>query len=70
MKATEEQYEECVAIYEREGSSGVYRYAESNGITDFSNCYVCETDTPDMDDCSCLICGTFKKEELVLDIYA
>jgi hypothetical protein len=70
MKATEEQYEECVTIYQHDGASGVYRFAESNGIDEWSECYACETDTPDMDDGSCLVCGTFKTNELVLDIFA
>jgi hypothetical protein len=70
MKATEQQYEECITIYQMDGASGVYRYADSHGIDSWSNCYACETDTPDMEDGSCLVCGIFKTDELVLDIYA
>ena len=60
MKANQLQYEECVKIYEKEGASGVYHFAKENLITDWSECYSCETETPDCDDGACLVCGCDK----------
>ena len=33
MKATQEQYNECVELYNKVGPSAIYEYAEKNGIT-------------------------------------
>ena len=60
MKATQQQYEECVKIYEDHGAPGVYAYANEISITDWSECHGCETETPDCDDGTCLVCGLVK----------
>jgi len=60
MKATQEQYNECVEIYNKKSCSGVYEYAEKNGITSWSLCELCDTETPDTYDDCCLCCGSKK----------
>jgi hypothetical protein len=39
MKANQEQYNECVELYNKVGPSAVYEYAEKNGITSSSFCH-------------------------------
>ena len=60
MKATKEQYDKAVTIYENEGASAVFRYAEDIGVDSHSFCRDCEEHTPDCHDDSCLVCGTHK----------
>jgi hypothetical protein len=60
MKATQLQYEESVAIYEKDGQYAVYDYAHKIGINEWSYCKACEDDTPDCNDNSCLVCWSLK----------
>ena len=70
MKATKEQYDKAVTIYENEGASAVFRYAEKIGVDSHSFCRDCEEHTPDCHDDSCLVCGLLKpparKPQLIL----
>lgn len=62
MKATQQQYEEAVRLYE-EGSCGdVYAYAEKLGIDEWSECVLCDAITPDCHDGACFVCGSPKKK--------
>jgi hypothetical protein len=61
MKANQEQYNECVELYNKIGPSAIYEYAEKNGITSSSFCELCDVDTPDTDDDCCLCCGSQKE---------
>jgi hypothetical protein len=72
MKATQEQYQEAVTIYEKHGQSGVYAYADKIGvgIDEWSYCAPCETLTPDCHDDSCLVCGSSKSSGVTREEYA
>ena len=60
MKATQQQYEEAVKLYD-EGSTGdVYAYAEKLGIDEWSECVLCDAITPDCHDGACFVCGSPK----------
>ena len=60
MKATQQQYEEAVKLYD-EGSIGdVYAYAEKLGIDEWSECVLCDAITPDCHDGACFVCGSPK----------
>lgn len=61
MRATQEQYEECVTKYSELGQQAVYEYARVAGIDEWSKCIPCEDKTPDCEDFCCLVCGTFKR---------
>lgn len=61
MKATQEQYNQCIDLYNTGGPSLIYDYAVRNGIDSWSLCDACDTDTPDTHDSCCLVCGS-KKE--------
>ncbi len=63
MKATQEQYDECVVLYEQGGATAVYMYADDKGIDDWSLCSPCDIETPDTDDGCCLVCGSLKSFE-------
>lgn len=60
MKATKEQWDKAVTIYENEGASAVFVYAERIGVYSYSYCRDCEEHTPDCHDDSCLVCGLLK----------
>jgi hypothetical protein len=62
MKATQQQYDECVLLYEKSGPGAVYDYAARHGIDEWSNCEPCETSTPDTIDLCCLVCGSYKNQ--------
>jgi len=70
MKATKEQYDEAVKVYETNGQSGVYEYANNNGVDEWSYCAPCKTLTPDCHDDSCLVCGTKKSSGVTSEEYA
>lgn len=61
MKATQQQYQECVGIYSDDGQYAVYNYAREKGIDEWSHCNPCEDATPDCEDFCCLVCGTYKR---------
>lgn len=68
MKATQQQYEEAVRLYE-EGSCGdVYDYANKLGIDEWSECVLCDAVTPDCHDGACFVCGSPKKKQRVFEI--
>ena len=60
MKATQQNYNTAVKVYETSGQSGVYDYAHKLGVDEWSYCSPCETETPDCHDKSCLVCGSQK----------
>lgn len=62
MKATAQQYNECVDIYEnsRTPVSDIFDFAVHNNIDEYSLCSACEAETPDVCDGSCLVCGSSK----------
>jgi hypothetical protein len=60
MKATSEQYQRAVQIYESAGQFAIYAYAEEEGIDSWSWCQPCEDSTPDCHDGACLVCGSKK----------
>jgi len=70
MKATQEQYEEAIRVYDKSGVSGVHKYAQEIGVDSYSYCRDCEEHTPDVYDDSCLVCGLLKpparKPQLIL----
>jgi hypothetical protein len=70
MKATQEQYQEAVTIYEKHGKSGVYAYADKIGVDEYSYCAPCESLTPNCHDDSCLVCGTQKSSNVTSEEYA
>jgi hypothetical protein len=57
MKATQHQEQEAIEIYKKSGQYGVYKYANSKGINEWSHCSPCEDETPDTWDSCCLVCG-------------
>lgn len=61
MKATQQQYEEAVKLYEEGGVTDVYAYAEKLGIDEWSECVLCDAITPDCHDGACFVCGSPKK---------
>jgi hypothetical protein len=69
MRATQQQYQECVSIYSDDGRSAVYAYAKKKGIDKWSYCNQCEDYTPDCENFCCLVCETYKvgmdEEEVV-----
>lgn len=58
MKATQEQYDKAVEIYETSGQAGVLLFAEREGITAKANCLECESFNPICEDDTCLVCGS------------
>jgi len=60
MKATQQQYDEAVTIYEKHGQSGVYDYAHKLGVDEWSECVPCDAITPDCRDGACFVCGCAK----------
>lgn len=64
MKATQQQYDEAVKVYETDGQSGVFNYAHKIGVDEWSYCSPCESLTPDCHDFSCLVCGTPKSSNV------
>ena len=64
MKATPDQYEKAVEIYEnsRTPVSDVFDFADKNGIDEWSICVLCDLETPDCEDGACLLCGSNKEE--------
>jgi hypothetical protein len=60
VKATQQQYNEAVKVYECLGPSAVFAFAEKIGVDSYSFCRDCEDDTPDCHDDSCLVCGIYK----------
>jgi hypothetical protein len=64
MKATQQQYDKAVKVYETNGQTGVYEYANKLGIDEWSYCSPCESLTPDCHDDSCLVCGTQKSSNV------
>lgn len=64
MKATQEDYNKAVTIYESEGASAVFAFATDIGIDSYSYCRDCEEDTPDCYDDSCLVCGIYKPSHI------
>ena len=60
MKATQQQYDEALTIYEKGGQYSVYNYAYKIGVNEWSYCEPCEDKTPDCHDKSCLVCGSLK----------
>ncbi len=61
VKATISQYNEAYKIYEKEGITAVYDFANANGISSWSHCDSCDAETPDCITNSCLVCGSIKK---------
>lgn len=64
MKATQQQYEEAVKLYDNQGTLAVFGYALDQGIDEWSECVFCEEETPDCHDGTCLVCGSQKKGEI------
>lgn len=60
MKATKDQYNKAVTVYEYKGANAVFAFAEELGIDSFSFCRDCAEHTPDCHDDSCLVCGVLK----------
>lgn len=63
MKANEDQYKKAYKIYQKSKHpmTEVFAFADSLGIDEWSVCSACETNTPDCEDGSCLVCATFKE---------
>jgi hypothetical protein len=61
MKATQQQYDKAVRLYEEGGVTDVYAYAEKLGIDEWSECAPCDAFTPDCHDGACFVCGSPKK---------
>lgn len=65
MKATMEQYDEAVEIYQnsKEPVTSVFAFAKIIGVNEWSLCEACDLETPDAD-CKgeniCLCCGSAK----------
>ena len=55
----EEIYKKAYKLYEEFGSGSVYEYANSLGL-DYSYCEPCDTETPTIEECICLVCGSQK----------
>lgn len=64
-KATQEEYETAVGIYQDRGQYAVFEYANSIGISDefMTRCAACECATPSTEDEACLVCGSSKVAE-------
>lgn len=71
MKATQEQYEQAIKVYDKDGVRGVHKYAQEIGIDSYSYCRDCEEHTPDCHDDCCLVCGTHKPSarQIVLSLF-
>jgi hypothetical protein len=71
MKATQEQYEQAIKVYDKSGVSGVHKYAQEIGVDSYSYCRDCEEHTPDCHDDCCLVCGTHKPSarQIVLTLH-
>lgn len=63
MRATQEQYEKAVELYETEGLRAVYTFAESIGIDEFGECAECDDEVPLCEDGCCLVCGSITPEK-------
>jgi len=61
VKASQEDYEIAVQIYDKRGLTGVIDFANAKGITSFSYCDPCDYITPDTHDNACLVCGSLKE---------
>lgn len=57
-RASFEQYEAAVALYEQGGAAAVFAFAEREGITAYADCHACECVTPRCLDDTCLVCGS------------
>lgn len=62
-KANQSQYEQAVEVYSKDGVTGVFKFAATNGLTSISECVECEMDTHDTDDDCCLVCGSEKSHK-------
>lgn len=62
MKATTQHYDQCVEIYKnsRTPIQDILEFASINKIDEYSFCTDCESQTPDVFDRSCLVCGSSK----------
>jgi hypothetical protein len=71
MKATQEQYEQAIKVYDKDGVRGVHKYAQEIGVDSYSYCRDCEEHTPDCHDDCCLVCGTHKPSarQIVLSLF-
>ena len=58
MRATQEQYEIAVEIYNTKGVDAVYQYADQIGLDEYENCVDCENTVPVCEDGYCFICGS------------
>ena len=58
MRATQEQYQKAVEIYNSEGVGAVYKYADQIGLDEHGTCVDCEDEVPICEDGCCLICGS------------
>ena len=56
----EEIYRRAVELYDETGPSAVYDFADTLGLP-YSECEPCDTDTPTIDEQTCLVCGSEKK---------
>ena len=70
MKATQQQYEEAVKLYEEGGVTDVYAYAEKLGIDEWSECVHCDAVTPDCHDGACFVCGSPKRKTYQVTVKA
>ena len=59
----EKIYEKAYKLYEKFGASAVYDYANELGL-DYNYCEPCEAETPTIEECICLVCGSEQKKTL------
>ena len=58
MKATQEQYEQGIVVYEQLGQAATEAFADALGIDEYAWCEACECHTPLCDDGACFVCGS------------
>ena len=55
----EEIYKRAVELYDETGPSAVYDFANSLGLS-YTECEPCDTETPTIDERTCLVSGSEK----------
>lgn len=56
--ATQQQYENAVALYDSQGVTAVLEYAKRIGLNVYKTCVDCEIETPSCEDGCCFVCGS------------
>ncbi len=68
MKDSNRIYEEAYRLYTNVGASAVYDYANKLGL-DYRYCSPCETDTPVIEQTTCLVCGNEGSPKAIANHY-